>query len=281
MRRTLFLSRAAPRSPEWVPGQRVGRQAAVGVAVFKVFSQVRQRFVEQIIDKDGVGFRGVDIGMIRLVNLRQKQQKQKYNLGRLRFNKRGASTPLWGVEACSPPSTRPNPIPAVQHTTPHHTTPRKSTTNFGRSPFFQRKMSVFVGCETKTFILRAKIVEQNFAEVSPSNNNSLTFQQQHTHTPPSPVPPPPQHHHHFPLSCFVWWCSRPLSVLVGCCILLPPLGAAAFPLPCEWCCHSDLLDGGAAFSTSFLVVLLFLPPPFGWWCFPHLACLDSITNKVK
>ena len=35
------------------------------------------------------------------------------NLGRLRFNRRGASTPLWGVEACSPPSRRPNPIPAV------------------------------------------------------------------------------------------------------------------------------------------------------------------------
>ena len=121
MRRTLFLSRAAPRSPEWVPGQRVGRQAAVGVAVFKVFSQVRQRFVEQIIDKDGVGFRGVDIGMIRLVNLRQKQQKQKYNLGRLRFNKRGASTPLWGVEACSPPSTRPT--QSQLFSTPHYTTP--------------------------------------------------------------------------------------------------------------------------------------------------------------
>ena len=33
--------------------------------------------------------------------------------GRLRFNRRGASTPLWGVEACSPPSRRPNPIPAI------------------------------------------------------------------------------------------------------------------------------------------------------------------------
>ena len=32
---------------------------------------------------------------------------------RLRFNRRGASTPLWGVEACSPPSRRPNPIPAI------------------------------------------------------------------------------------------------------------------------------------------------------------------------
>ena len=32
---------------------------------------------------------------------------------RLRFNRRGASTPLWGVEACSHPSRRPNPIPAV------------------------------------------------------------------------------------------------------------------------------------------------------------------------
>ena len=39
--------------------------------------------------------------------------QQKYNLGRLRFNRRGASTPLWGVEACSPPSRQPNPIPAI------------------------------------------------------------------------------------------------------------------------------------------------------------------------
>ena len=42
-----------------------------------------------------------------------KQQQQEYNLGRLRFYRRGASTPLWGVEACSPPSRRPNPIPAI------------------------------------------------------------------------------------------------------------------------------------------------------------------------
>ena len=32
---------------------------------------------------------------------------------RLRFNRRGASTPLWGVETCSHPSRRPNPIPAI------------------------------------------------------------------------------------------------------------------------------------------------------------------------
>ena len=43
----------------------------------------------------------------------QQQQQQYYNLGRLRFNRRGASTPLWGVEACSPPSRRPNPIPTI------------------------------------------------------------------------------------------------------------------------------------------------------------------------
>ena len=35
------------------------------------------------------------------------------NLERLRFNRRGASTPLWGVEACFFPSRRPNPIPAI------------------------------------------------------------------------------------------------------------------------------------------------------------------------
>ena len=39
--------------------------------------------------------------------------KKKHNLERLRFIRRGASTPFWGVEACSPPSRRPNPIPAM------------------------------------------------------------------------------------------------------------------------------------------------------------------------
>ena len=47
------------------------------------------------------------------VNASPKQRQQQYNLERLRFNRRGASTPLWGVEACSPPSRRPNPIPAI------------------------------------------------------------------------------------------------------------------------------------------------------------------------
>ena len=47
----------------------------------------------------------------------------QHNLGRLRFNCRGSSTPLWGVEACSHPSRRPNPIPAIPPyvvKTPHH-----------------------------------------------------------------------------------------------------------------------------------------------------------------
>ena len=43
----------------------------------------------------------------------QRRQQQQYNLERLRFNRRGASTPLWGVKACSLPSKRPNPIPAI------------------------------------------------------------------------------------------------------------------------------------------------------------------------
>ena len=34
--------------------------------------------------------------------------QQQYNLGRLRFNRRGASTPLWRVEASSPPSRQHN-----------------------------------------------------------------------------------------------------------------------------------------------------------------------------
>ena len=33
--------------------------------------------------------------------------------GELRFNRRGASTPLWGVESCSSPTKWPNPIPAT------------------------------------------------------------------------------------------------------------------------------------------------------------------------
>ena len=51
---------------------------------------------------------------------RSPKQQQQYNLGRLRFNRRGASTPLWGVEACSLPSRRPNPIPAIQMSSGHH-----------------------------------------------------------------------------------------------------------------------------------------------------------------
>ena len=41
------------------------------------------------------------------------KQQPLCNLERLRFHRRGAPTPLWGVESCSPPSRRPNPIPAT------------------------------------------------------------------------------------------------------------------------------------------------------------------------
>ena len=65
---------------------------------------------------------------------KQKQQQQQYNLGRLRFNKRGASTPLWRVEACSHPSRQPNPIPAIPpcvEKTPHlHGAPTTEETSF-------------------------------------------------------------------------------------------------------------------------------------------------------
>ena len=44
----------------------------------------------------------------RFVSHRQKQQQQ-YNLERFRFNRRGASTPLWRVESCFLPGRRPNP----------------------------------------------------------------------------------------------------------------------------------------------------------------------------
>ena len=50
--------------------------------------------------------------LLQLQQPQQQQQQQQYNLGSLRFNRRGTPTPLWGVEACSHPSRRPNPIPA-------------------------------------------------------------------------------------------------------------------------------------------------------------------------
>ena len=43
----------------------------------------------------------------------KRPQQQKYKLGRLRFTRRGASTPLWGVEACSLSRRWPNPTPAI------------------------------------------------------------------------------------------------------------------------------------------------------------------------
>ena len=48
--------------------------------------------------------------------------------------------------------------------------PRKTTTRFGRSAFFRREVTIFIGRETKTHILHTKINEK-IAEVSRSNNN--------------------------------------------------------------------------------------------------------------
>ena len=42
-----------------------------------------------------------------------RPKQQQYNLERLRFSRRGASTPLWRVEPCSLPRWRPKPIPAI------------------------------------------------------------------------------------------------------------------------------------------------------------------------
>ena len=61
------------------------------------------------------------------------QQQQQYNLVRLRFNRRGASTPLWGVESCSHPSRRPNPIPAIPPLCHEDTTSPWSTDYGGNS----------------------------------------------------------------------------------------------------------------------------------------------------
>ena len=42
----------------------------------------------------------------------------------------------------------------------------KSTIRFGESPFFLRRVSIFIGRETKTHILPTKINEKQFAKVS-------------------------------------------------------------------------------------------------------------------
>ena len=47
----------------------------------------------------------------------------------------------------------------------------KSTTRFGWSSFFRRKVTIFIGRETKTHILPTKMNEKKIAKVSPSNNN--------------------------------------------------------------------------------------------------------------
>ena len=44
---------------------------------------------------------------------------------------------------------------------------RKATTRFGVSPFFPRKVTYFIGRETKTHILPTKINDKKFAEVRP------------------------------------------------------------------------------------------------------------------
>ena len=46
-------------------------------------------------------------------NIQHTTYSIQHNLGRLRVNRRGASTPLWGVESSSLPSRWPNPIPLV------------------------------------------------------------------------------------------------------------------------------------------------------------------------
>ena len=62
------------------------------------------------------------------------KQQQWFNLRRLRFNRRGTSTPLKGVESCSLPSGWPNPIPAIPPyvvTTPHlHGAPTTEETSY-------------------------------------------------------------------------------------------------------------------------------------------------------
>ena len=59
------------------------------------------------------------------------KQQQEYNLERLRFRRRGASTPLWGVESCSPRSRRPKPIPATPALCRQDTTLRREQLNSG------------------------------------------------------------------------------------------------------------------------------------------------------
>ena len=47
----------------------------------------------------------------------------------------------------------------------------KSTTRFGVSPFFRRKVTIFIGRETKTHIFPTKINETRIGQVSPFINN--------------------------------------------------------------------------------------------------------------
>ena len=62
------------------------------------------------------------------------------NLVRLRFNRRGAFTPLWGVKSCSLPSKWPSPIPAIPLQvvrTPHlHGAPTAEETSFVK-PYYK------------------------------------------------------------------------------------------------------------------------------------------------
>ena len=64
-------------------------------------------------------------------NQQRPKQQQQYNLERLRFNRRGASTPLWGVQSCSPKAGGPTqsqlsrPMSSGHHISMEHRLRRK------------------------------------------------------------------------------------------------------------------------------------------------------------
>ena len=62
---------------------------------------------------------------IHIAHLNPSPKQQKYNLERLRFNRRGASTSLRGVESCSLLRGWPSPMSSGHHTSMEHRLRRK------------------------------------------------------------------------------------------------------------------------------------------------------------
>ena len=95
-------------------------------------------------------------------NSNNNATQQQYNLERLRFNRRGASTPLWGVESCSPQAGGPTqsqlsrPMSSGHHISMEHRLRRKqlnSDTNASNKTYMTEMQEKRKG---ETFFLRKK-----------------------------------------------------------------------------------------------------------------------------